>query len=237
MFSYTQIRKWIGNACQSIKTDFLLLPSKHGDRDGRVTSTMNETWYLERIKFYLHQYEPKLSVHFSMSREWYDLSVDGIPINLKLTCGGTDNAFNKASIEYTISGKIPEIKKTTYNDWFYRLKNEFSNMNDQRDFHKEYHYLAIDKMNGKHCFKSIIDINSFRSNPSNILQIYWKSEFELNDDKKSIRHLKLKDKREKLFDILKVVQSSLKQDYESKRDFIDFSIDNFEKSKRRKLVK
>ena len=224
MFSYSQIRKWITTACQSIKNDFLSLPSTQ--KDGRINSSMNETWYLKKITSYLHQYEPQLNVHCSMSREWYDISVDGIPINLKLTMGGTDNAFNKTSIDYTISGKIPERKKISYNEWMSRLRNEFGHMTNVRDFHGEYHFLAIDKIDGKHCFKSMIDIQSYRSNPSNILQICWKSEFD-GDDKKSIRHLKLVDKREKLLDILSLVQQSLRQDYDSKRDFIDFSLPSY----------
>lgn len=233
MFSYSQIRGWINTACQSIKNEFLLLPTK--DRDGRVNSTMNETWYLKKMTSYLYQYEPQLIVHCSMSREWYDISVDGIPINLKLTLGGTDNAFNKTSIEYTMNGKIPERKKATYNEWFERLEKEYEEMENVRNFHKEYHFLAIDKLNGGHCFKSMLDIQSYRSNPSNILQICWKNEFE-DKDKKSIRHLKMVDKREKIIHILNIVQSSLKQDYESKRLFIDSPIFT-DKTKKRKLNK
>lgn len=233
MFPYTQIRKWIRDACHSLKNEFLSLPEK--SKDGRIGSTVNEIWYLEKIKSYLHSYEPKLEIHPSMSREWYDISIDGIPINLKLTSGGTDNAFNKLSIDYTVSGKFPEKKKLSYNEWLTSLKKEFYGMSDTREFHKEYHYLAVDKTNGRHCFKSILDIESYRSNPSNILQIYWKAEFELNN-KKSIRHLKMVNKHEKIIEILKLVQNSFYQDYESKKMFMEESINwEYEKTKRRKL--
>ena len=86
----------------------------------------------------------------------------------------------------------------------------------------EYHYLVVDKNTGAILLKSIIDIHTFKTNPSNIMQINWKHEFVHIDHETSDINFKVK-----IQEILKVVQTSVKQYIDTTRKFAEANIDEF----------
>lgn len=220
--SYAHISRWISAACRQVRTEYMCHRYQRAHKgDGRLQSAHEEKWFLNRLVHHLRGMHPTLPIERSATREWYDIRVCGIPINLKLTCGGTDNAFNKMSIEYTIRGDVPDKKKISFNEWLDHLVEALPNMSDRRDRRREYHYLVFNKKDGRFQFTSLLDIRSFRSNPTNILQICWRREFQPDASVSRERYQKGKTVRR----ILEVIRQSLLQDYQRKKRFLemDFS--------------
>lgn len=229
-FTYTHVSKWINAACRRVRSEYLQRIEKMDrkeikagcpKKDGRLESAHGEAWFLNRLIHHLRANRPSLPIERSATREWYDIRVCGIPINLKLTCGGTDNAFNKMSIEFSIRGSVPKKTKISFNEWLDHLVEALPSMSDRRDRRREYHYLVFNKTDGQFRFVSLLDIQSFRSNPTNILQICWRREFHCDLPKTRMRNDKLNTVRR----ILEVIRQSLLQDYERKKRFLemDFS--------------
>ena len=82
----------------------------------------------------------------------------------------------------------------------------------------EYHYLVVNKETGKILLKSIFDIHTFKSNPCNDLQINWKNEFQHTE------YITL-DFNAKIQELLKVIQTSVKQLITSMKDFAEADFD------------
>jgi len=72
----------------------------------------------------------------------------------------------------------------------------------------------VNKSNGNVLFKSLLDIHSYKTNPCNILQINWRHEFDNIDYKTNDDEYKNQIKK-----LLGCVQTSIKQDIQSKIDF------------------
>ena len=169
-YTYLQIMQAIRDECSKINLTF----SKDGD--GRLTSAVKEREYLNLLEKGLKENHPSLRFEYQrVDRWWWDLRVNGIPINLKLTTGGTDNAFNKVAIIYTISGSEIEKKNMNFNQFLKTIKE--CHKKPERNHMTEYHYLVVDKNSGKVLLKSILDIHTFKTNPCNDLQINWSNEF------------------------------------------------------------
>ena len=182
--------------------------------DGRLDSALKEKVYLKQfVKALPHGFE----VQIPKVRYWYDIMINGIPVNLKLTTGKTDNAFNKKAVEATMScgGKIGTNQNSSYNEFYLHLKHCAKN---GRNLPTEYHYLVVNKGTGEILFKPLLDIHTYKTNPSNIMQINWKNEF------KQITH-RSTDFKAKIRELLKVIQTSLRQWYERSKVFIDADID------------
>lgn len=225
--TYAHITRYISTACRKVRSEYAgkqicqRYQREESVIDGRLDSAHGEKWFLNRLVHHLRVIHPKLPIERSTTREWYDIRVCGIPINLKLTCGGTDNAFNKMSIEYTIRGEVPVKKKITFNEWLDRLVEALPSMSERRDRRREYHYLVFNKKDGRFRFTSLLDIRAFRSNPTNILQICWRREFQPDPSVTRLRY----EKGKTVCGILEVIRQSLLQDYERKKRFLemDFS--------------
>lgn len=172
--------------------------------DGRITSALKEREYLERLKVGLEISNSDIVVDIPGVRCWYDVKINDIPINLKITTGSTDNAFNKTAIYYTITGRDDIGTNLNFNGWWARLKE--AEKKEMRDPESEYHYLVVDKNSGAVLLKSILDIHTYKSNPSNILQINWRNEF-VNEDYQT-PPLEFKNKQKEL---VSVIQSSVSQ--------------------------
>ena len=143
--------------------------------------------------------------------------INSIPINLKLSSGGTDNAFNKIAIIYTITGADCSKRNMNYDEWFNIIKD--SKKKDTRNKQTEYHYLVVHKDTGQVLLKSILDIHTYKTNPCNILQINWNNEFKNIDS--YIPDSRFKNKIQTL---LKTVQASLKQYTNSMKEFCEVDI-------------
>lgn len=188
--------------------------SKDSEEDGRLDSAVKEKAYFNTFVTHL---PPDFKIDRPKARVWYDIMINGIPINLKLTTGKADNAFNKKGVEATLAGG-PDImtnQNTHFNQLYSNLKKHASK---ERNLQTEYHYLVVNKITGDILFKPLLDIHTYKTNPSNIMQIDWKNEF-------SQIAYKATEHKAKIRELLKVIQSSLKQWYDRSKVFINADID------------
>ena len=213
MSTYTDIMKAIRDECAKINISFL------SNGDGRITSAVKESEYLNLLEKGLKEHHPSLTFkHQPKERWWWDLCVNDIPINLKLTTGGTDNAFNKVAIIYSLTGKVVEKRNMNFNQFYKTIKE--TPKKTERDPMTEYHYLVVNKSDGKILLKSIFDIHSYKSNPCNDLQINWENEF------RNLTYTITHDSyNEKVQQLLKTVQTSVKQAVASQIEFANANID------------
>lgn len=194
--------------------------SYSGGGDGRITSAVKETEYLTALKTGLATRWPTVTFEMPKERYWYDVRINNIPINLKLTTGGTDNAFNKVAIIYTLTGVEVANRNMNYNAWFRQLRELPKKA--ARDPASEYHYLAVDKATGSVLLKSILDIHAYKTNPCNILQINWKHEFSA-----AALAYSCADHNAKAVELLGAVQSSIRQSIASMREFAEADLRTF----------
>ena len=195
---YAETITAIKSECAKINLTY----SKEGD--GRLTSAVKETEYLQALKAGLLTNNPTFTVVLPKERYWYDVLINDIPINLKLTTGGTDNAFNKTAIVFTIQGITLEKRNMNFNQWYKIVKD--GPWKPTRDHKTEYHYLVVNKDSGNVLLKSILDIHSYKSNPCNDLQINWANEFKYIDYFTPDSMFK-----EKIKNLLTTIQNSVKQ--------------------------
>jgi len=144
--------------------------------DGRIISAVKEKEYLDALVEGLKEEDPHMVCEIAKDRHWYDIRINGIPINLKITKGAAGNAFNKVAFLYTLTAVEVEKKNMNMNKWFEHIQK--IPHKTERDRKTEYHYLAVDKDTGRVLLKSILDIRAYNSNPANIFQINWKKEFK-----------------------------------------------------------
>lgn len=161
--------------------------------DGRLDSALNEKKVTDILSVTLKGILP------CKIRGWYDFLYKGYPVNIKITKGSTDNAFNKKSLIYSLTtNDINSISSSS--NWKSFSKYISCKIKDTRDF-KEYYYLVIFKDGRLPIIKSIIDIVNLKSNPTNILQINWNKEF--------IDSIKFqKDFKHEYSYIMKIIQKS-----------------------------
>ena len=211
MTSYSETIQAIKSECAKINISF----SKEGD--GRLTSAIKETEYLTLLKQNLVNNYPLFSIEIPKERFWYDIKINQIPINLKITVGGTDNAFNKVAIIYTISGEETHKKNMNYNQWFKLIQD--APKKTTRNKMTEYHYLVVHKDTGQILLKSILDIHTYKTNPCNILQINWNNEFKYIESFIPDSHFK-----QKIKELLRTIQNSLNQFISSMNEFCECNI-------------
>jgi hypothetical protein len=149
--------------------------------DGRIDSATKEGPFLEALQRQLLELHPTWTILISPPRASCDIMINGIRINLKLTdCKSADNSVNKPSIFYSITGQTSYPYSSTWNEFRDRLlaAKEAGRIKRSRHRPTEYHYLVKNKLTGDVLLKSIFDIHTYVSNPSNDLQINWRNEFE-----------------------------------------------------------
>lgn len=205
----------IMTACQEMKT---AVQFNATGGDGRITSAVKEKDYLDTLETFMKANYPNTIFERPPDRYWYDVRINHIPINLKLTVGGTDNVFNKKSILFTLTGDESAMGNMNFSEWYKKIMA--GKIKSQRDRMTEYHFLVVNKDTSDVLFKSILDIHTFKSNPCNDLQINWKNEFKhasyLTSDE---------DYEQKVKSLLKTLQTSVKQYLQSIIDFATANID------------
>tara|TARA_B100001094_G_scaffold299129_1_gene323570 strand:+ start:722 stop:1363 length:642 start_codon:yes stop_codon:yes gene_type:complete len=169
----TPIEK-ISECAASIKDNFI----DYTQEDGRLASAIAEKPYLDRLQKITVEKYPNTTFEIKPPRSWCDFMVDEQPFNLKITEGkSADNAMNKLAIVYTLTGSFDGVRNTmNMNEMFQTIKNK--GIKKERDKNSEYIYLVINKNSRDFICKSILDLKEYKTNPSNILQINWKNEFE-----------------------------------------------------------
>jgi hypothetical protein len=200
----------IRNAAKTI-----ILEYPHGE-DGRITSAVKEKEYLAKLKAALGK---QFNFEIPKKRAWYDFKVDGIHINLKITDGGGDNAFNKSALVFTWGGVIPSKAPGNMNNMLSILKA--SPRLEQRDPLKEYHYLVVHKKTGTVLLKSIVDIHTYKVNcaAGNVMQINWNSEFKHAEHTSNNRGAKM-------VELVKVVQTACRKQVANMEEFAAYDIDS-----------
>lgn len=191
--------------------------------DGRIESAMGEGPFLETLKSNIHVLDPTADVVISPPRAACDIMVNGLRINLKLTdCKSSDNSANKPSIFYSITGSPTYPYSSTWNDFSQKLVEAKANGQIKlvRARETEYHYLVKNKITGQVLLKSIFDIHTYVSNPSNDLQINWKNEFEHKDYATTDA-----DYVAKVGSLIKALQTSVRQMIERTKAFAEANVD------------
>lgn len=206
MYSYSQLIEMIQKCTESIEIDF----SKK--IDGRIDSAIKEGEILRQLKENLLKIDSSIDMEIcdAKTRNWYDFAIKNVPFNLKITNGGTDNVFNKQSIFYTLTGKVCP-NNLNFNQWIKIIQETQHKI--KRDEWTEYHFLVIDKSSKRVIVKSILDIQTFKTNPCNIMQINWKNEFKNQS-------YQCEDLKTKITQIFQTIQSSLMKEHQTKCEFI-----------------
>lgn len=147
-------------------------------QDGRINSIKDEDTVLRCLNEKFRIQKPK-------DRYWYDVAIHDpetdkwIPINIKVSEGGCDNALNKKAIVFSYT--TLEDKEIPGNLQFNKMIELIEdNMKDARNTSKEYYYMCVDKNEKDVTIRSLCDIQEFRSNPQNWLQIHWKKEKQID---------------------------------------------------------
>lgn len=200
------MQKAILDACKAISVTF------PRDSDGRIVSAVKESEYLEKLGYALPS---TFQFKISKPRDWYDFQCGGVPFNLKLTnCAKTcDNAFNKAAVIYSVTGRIPRYKNMCFNKFWSQIKE--APWDDIPG--REYHYLVVNKLTGDVLIKSIFDVQNYMPNPCNIMQINWSKEFEARD-------YKAENITEKKKELLRCIQKSIQASINSQQEFAQADI-------------
>lgn len=168
--------------------------------DGRTVSNIKERPYLVELEIQLKIIDPETVFILGPNRHWFDFMVNNVPFNLKLTQGNSaDNAWNKTSVAFTFTGQT--INQGNMN---HLMENLIGNSKNERNRTTEYYYLVVNKNNGISICKSLLDIHTYHSNPSNIMQINWGHEFEHAD-------YVCEDHREKMRELLTIARVSITQ--------------------------
>jgi hypothetical protein len=207
--SYEETIQAIKEACKKTNISFIT-----DEDDGRLSSAVKEKPYLKAL---VENLPTGFKTEMPKARFWYDIIINGIPVNLKLTTGKADNAFNKKAVNATLAcgGSITTNQNTDFNAFYENLKKCSKN---ERNLATEYHYLAIHKNTGEILLKPLLDIHSYKTNPSNIMQINWKNEFN------NIAY-RSPDYKAKVRELLKTIQTSLKEWFERSKAFVEADID------------
>ena len=201
----------------SIAKSIPLAKNLQSDGDGRIDSAMKETPFLNEMKRIILESHPDWEVVISPPRASYDIMVNGIKINVKLTdCKSPDNSVSKPSIYYSITGLATYPNSSNWNGFLERLGRAKTANQIKKHRHKptEYHYLVKNKITGDVLFKPIFDIHTYVSNPSNDLQIGWKNEFAHAD-----YHTEDANYLEKVMELLDCIQKSVKEMRERTKQF------------------
>lgn len=162
---------------------------KKGSRaftDGRLNSMHAEAVVIKRIREVLSH---DAIVQIPSARSWHDISIKwpeiSVPyyFNIKVSNGGQDNAFNKKALVWSFSSMLESdipnaMTINTMHDLIFnngRVHGRGRTMRSPGNS-GEYFYLYVDKRDSTVIIKSLCDIQSWVSNPQNILQINWTKE-------------------------------------------------------------
>ena len=190
--------------------------SKKSSRDGRLDSANKEAEILTPLKDGLLNAYPTWDIKITKARACCDIIINGIWIDLKIVDVGASNSGNKKSIYRSITALDDYKEASTWNEFLERLVNDkkYGKFKTIRDKTTEYHYLVISKKTGDVILKSIFDVHTFKSNPSNDLQINWNNEFQHRDYMTPDNQY-----MSKVHELLSTLQKSVRDDIERNQKF------------------
>jgi hypothetical protein len=149
----------------------LKLSEKH--EDGRINSALSEEIVIE--EFIKNAYNLGYVSERSAKRDWYDVSINidnkVIPINVKITDGGTDNISSKKGMYYALTGLNPD---NLTDQWIPFNKSLLDNINFNSD--ADYYFIVVFKHINKILVTSLLEINTLVPNGNNLpFQCNWGS--------------------------------------------------------------
>jgi hypothetical protein len=156
------------------------IPITKSGGDGRIDSAIKEPEFLKEIKRILLDKNPTWDVLIPSSRNSFDIMINSIQINLKLSdCKSSDNSASKKAIYYSLTGRLDYPSSSNFNEFYKRVKEAYHDktIKTHRCKQTEYHYLVKNKITGDVLLKPIFDIHTYVSNASNDMQINWGKEF------------------------------------------------------------
>lgn len=153
------------------------------DADGRVSSSRLEHVLVSHL---VATAADGVAVVPSKIRDFCDVRIGDIPVNVKITwAASADNAFSKLALATSLLGTTNHAsvqKNRSVGEFLASLVESASDWLSHRNLFSEYHYLAVQKAPPgepvRFMFIPMLDVQAFVSNPSNRLQIRWRSEFE-----------------------------------------------------------
>lgn len=188
------------------------LSAEHAD--GRVNSLANEAEIIALI-------EKRFRTRASRVRAWCDTQLydrasrQWIPFNIKVSTGGQDNAMNRKAIVYTFTTLAEDAIPARMND------NAMVDLikthgRTARNPAREYYYLYVDKRDGRVLARSMCDIQNYRDNASNLLQINWGAE-----KRASVKFKGLTAARRL---IIRTIQTSLKKARAGSQRLVEYGV-------------
>lgn len=140
----------------------------------------------------------------------FDIGTEKVYFNIKTTNGkSADNIFSKLGTLIAFTD-IDEKDLKNSISW-----NEFTELliNNSKETDRDYYYLVVDKNNGRVMIRGLKELNTIKSNPSNILQMEWYKEFD---------RPKRKNGFEDSFEyVSKIICESLTKDIDGKNNFLN----------------
>lgn len=200
------------------------IPLHKEGNDGRIDSAIKEGPFLDELGKRLLLAHPDWVVERPRCRSACDIIINDIRFNLKITdCRSPDNAANKASFYYSITGRNDYAYSSNWNDFLNKIMTakENGHIKTRRDIQTEYHYLVKHKTTGQVLCKAIFDIHTYVSNASNDMQIHWGHEFRNSD------HATLdEDYHKKVESLLLCLQRSVRMMIERSNRFAETDFSN-----------
>jgi hypothetical protein len=205
-----------------LRNNLVLKNKKNRDIiDARTESLLQEADVIRAINTYT-----STSCITPPPRYWYDIAiVDKVKtnviyyINIKISSGGCDNAFNKKAIAYSLSNIAEnDINNTMSYNQLWDIVMSPKTSRKKRNRNAEYYFLYIDKLDKTVFIRSLCDIRSWVSNPTNILQINWaKEKKEEEKEKEKEKEKEIDNIRHTIMDN---ISTSLRKFYASCSSFI-----------------
>ena len=145
--------------------------------DGRLNSIKDEETLIDKIN-QIATNSKEFEVYEPPPRHWYDLMVNGIPIQIKSSSGQTDNWSSKKSLLWALSDlSMQEIDATANRHKVIQEKlGSISSGIVKNGSYRDMDILCIDKNTGKVHHKTLCSLIRLTPNGSNLpFQIPWKA--------------------------------------------------------------
>ena len=115
--------------------------------DGRINSLADEELLIDALIDAANKHEG-FNIERPPIRHWYDLKINGKPIQIKSSTGGTDNWSSKKSILYALTD-LEESEIDTLGNKHKTIQRVLANTISQRQTPRDIDIFCIDKNTGK----------------------------------------------------------------------------------------
>ena len=144
-------------------------------KDGRINSVKDEDTIVDTLlKSELKEYIVIQNIR-QVADIVFKINEELIHFNIKTTNGkSADNIFSKLGTLIAFTDiDANELKcSISWNDFTDKLFNNY------KETDRDYYYLVIDKISGRVMIRGLKELNTIKTNPSNILQMEWYKEFD-----------------------------------------------------------